>query len=217
MGPTPCSHSSVTDWGATGTLHGKRHPQHPQGSVCVHVSVVCIMSAPVLGLCVAIVHTEDARPLQGVHTHKKKDRQFQNTQYVQRTVRGKATKPPRGGGGVNVGRRSETAARHGKESFTCGQGLLPALVAGGGSISSRLITLVAPWRRLVAMQSVPVSPPPITITCAEARRRPRCRRGEQGSTQRRISAALCLPGFKRHTCDWPGSCILFLLHCCSTP
>lgn len=122
-----------------------------------------------------------------------------------------------GGGGVNVGRRSETAARHGKESFTCGQGLLPALVAGGGSISSRLITLVAPWRRLVAMQSVPVSPPPITITCAEARRRPRCRRGEQGSTQRRISAALCLPGFKRHTCDWPGSCILFLLHCCSTP
>lgn len=32
-------------------------------------------------------------------------------------------------------------------------------------MSSRLITLVAPWRRLVAMQSVPVSPPPMTITC----------------------------------------------------
>lgn len=47
---------------------------------------------------------------------------------------------------------------------TCGQGLFAARVAGGGSISSRLITLVAPCLRLVAMQSVPVSPPPMTIT-----------------------------------------------------
>jgi hypothetical protein len=50
-------------------------------------------------------------------------------------------------------------------SLTCGHGLFVARVAGGGSINSRLITLVAPWRRLVAMQSVPVSPPPITTTC----------------------------------------------------
>ncbi|GIL79138.1 hypothetical protein Vretifemale_8522 [Volvox reticuliferus] len=46
----------------------------------------------------------------------------------------------------------------------CGQGLFLALVAGGLSSSSKLTMEVAPWRREVAMQSVPVSPPPITTT-----------------------------------------------------
>ncbi len=46
----------------------------------------------------------------------------------------------------------------------CGQGLFLARVAGGLSSSSRLTMEVAPWRSEVAMQSVPVSPPPMTTT-----------------------------------------------------
>mmetsp|Transcript_18873 Transcript_18873/g.47876 ORF Transcript_18873/g.47876 Transcript_18873/m.47876 type:complete len:327 (-) Transcript_18873:5192-6172(-) len=46
----------------------------------------------------------------------------------------------------------------------CGQGLPAARPAGGLSSSSRLTMDVAPWRSEVPMQSVPVSPPPITTT-----------------------------------------------------
>jgi hypothetical protein len=45
-----------------------------------------------------------------------------------------------------------------------GHRLLAALSLGGWPISSRLITFLAPCRTLVPMQSVPVSPPPITTT-----------------------------------------------------
>mmetsp|Transcript_5879 Transcript_5879/g.18048 ORF Transcript_5879/g.18048 Transcript_5879/m.18048 type:complete len:317 (+) Transcript_5879:443-1393(+) len=47
----------------------------------------------------------------------------------------------------------------------CGHGLFLPRAAGGLGSSSRLMIDAAPWRALVAMQSVPVSPPPMTITC----------------------------------------------------
>ena len=37
--------------------------------------------------------------------------------------------------------------------------------SGGIGISSNCVTLAAPWRLLVPTQSLPVSPPPITMTC----------------------------------------------------
>ena len=46
--------------------------------------------------------------------------------------------------------------------------------SGGFGMISKLVTLSAPWRIAVPMQSEPVSPPPITTTClraAEDRRR----------------------------------------------
>ena len=45
-----------------------------------------------------------------------------------------------------------------------GQGLCAARVAGGCGNSSKFTRLLQPWRSAVPMQSVPVSPPPITIT-----------------------------------------------------
>mmetsp|Transcript_5348 Transcript_5348/g.17312 ORF Transcript_5348/g.17312 Transcript_5348/m.17312 type:complete len:337 (-) Transcript_5348:5050-6060(-) len=46
----------------------------------------------------------------------------------------------------------------------CGQGLSEARPGGGLGSSSKLTTEVAPWRMAVPMQSLPVSPPPMTIT-----------------------------------------------------
>ena len=40
--------------------------------------------------------------------------------------------------------------------------------SGGIGITSNCVTLAAPWRLLVPTQSLPVSPPPITITCLPA-------------------------------------------------
>ncbi len=37
--------------------------------------------------------------------------------------------------------------------------------SGGIGMTSNWVTLLAPWRLLVPTQSLPVSPPPITITC----------------------------------------------------
>ena len=42
--------------------------------------------------------------------------------------------------------------------------------SGGIGISSNCVTLAAPWRLLVPTQSLPVSPPPITITCLPSAR-----------------------------------------------
>ena len=42
--------------------------------------------------------------------------------------------------------------------------------SGGIGISSNCVTLFAPWRLLVPTQSLPVSPPPITITCLPSAR-----------------------------------------------
>jgi len=47
---------------------------------------------------------------------------------------------------------------------TCGHGLPGALVCGGSGRSSRFTTPLQPWRIDVPMQSVPVSPPPMTTT-----------------------------------------------------
>ena len=49
-------------------------------------------------------------------------------------------------------------------SLTWGQGLPGARVSGGCGSSSRFTSDVHPWRSDVPMQSVPVSPPPITTT-----------------------------------------------------
>mmetsp|Transcript_8201 Transcript_8201/g.19982 ORF Transcript_8201/g.19982 Transcript_8201/m.19982 type:complete len:290 (-) Transcript_8201:1280-2149(-) len=46
----------------------------------------------------------------------------------------------------------------------CGQGLSLARLSGGCGSSSKFTTEVAPWRIEVPMQSLPVSPPPITTT-----------------------------------------------------
>src|SRR5262245_38176596 len=46
----------------------------------------------------------------------------------------------------------------------CGQGLLAARSFGGRSRISKFTRLVQPWRSDVPIQSVPVSPPPITST-----------------------------------------------------
>ena len=50
----------------------------------------------------------------------------------------------------------------------CGQ--LSALfsITGGCGMISNCVTLFAPWRNDVPMQSDPVSPPPMTMTCLPA-------------------------------------------------
>ena len=46
----------------------------------------------------------------------------------------------------------------------CGHGVAGLLPTGGLGIISICVTLAAPWRLAVPMQSLPVSPPPITST-----------------------------------------------------
>src|SRR3989344_5341249 len=46
--------------------------------------------------------------------------------------------------------------------------------SGGWGINSNWVTLTAPWRLLVPTQSLPVSPPPITMTCLPSARNLLC-------------------------------------------
>ena len=46
-----------------------------------------------------------------------------------------------------------------------GHGWCSGLVSDGRRPIARLVTLSAPWRCAVPMQSAPVSPPPMTTTC----------------------------------------------------
>jgi len=46
-----------------------------------------------------------------------------------------------------------------------GQGVEAARSSGGRGMISKFVTLFAPWRCEVPMQSEPVSPPPSTTTC----------------------------------------------------